>query len=674
MSVALGADSSGTTGGDRNFSYAVTLSGDPASAAGATARIVVDKTGGMAKQDVEALVRSFAYANRSDAPTSGSRVFAITSIRDNGGTTDGGVDTTTNGLPSATVAVTPTPDAPVIVPSVASINVDQAVRRTVDASLTLTNIDGSLPTRVIVRLSDFRAGKETIAFGGDTTRFQVAEGTSSGNRELVVSLRAGQTATLADWQTALRSINYTYTDTVPLSSTLERTVVMIADAGTSTNSLPQDPVTWKINVGAVNEAPRITLGTRSFTVAEDGSLTLSGVSITDSSATGDTQAVALSVTKGTLSYTPVAGDGVVLDPASGSRQLNFVGSFSNITAAINRSVYRPDANVFGSDQLSILALDFEISTPGGPKSSEASAPITITSVPDAARIGGGLTGTVREDQTLTATGTVTVTDPDPDEASMQATSQDGRFGRLVLETNGAWTYSLDNARPAVQALGGNESLTDSFTVRSKDGTEARINITVRGTNDPASISGTATGSVTEGATAPITGKLDVTDVDAGEAVFQVATAQRSASGYGRFSITANGNWSYLLDNSNPVVAQLSAGKSLADSFIVRTAGGESKEVQITIVGANDAPTFSGSFAGQVVEAGGSRNGEPGTPRAQGVVQVRDPTRERAACVRLRRPSRARTAMAHTLSLRTGRGRTPSTTRILRSALSAPTRR
>ena len=62
---------------------------------------------------------------------------------------------------------------------------------------------------------------------------------------------------------------------------------------------------------------------------------------------------------------------------------------------------------------------------------------------------------------------------------------------------GVWTYTLNNANSAVQALNAGDTLTDTFTVTTIDGTAKVVTVTINGSNDAAIISGTTTGSVIE---------------------------------------------------------------------------------------------------------------------------------------------------------------------------------
>ena len=152
--------------------------------------------------------------------------------------------------------------------------------------------------------------------------------------------------------------------------------------------------------------------------------------------------------------------------------------------------------------------------------------VTINGTNDAAVISAG-TGSVTEDVgvvggNIATGGTLTVTDVDTGQASFQAqASTAGTYGTFTLGTNGAWTYTASNTNPAVQALGAGQTLTETFTVRSTDGTTSTVVVTINGTNDAAVISA-GTGAVTEdvgvvGGNIATGGTLTVTDTDAGQA-------------------------------------------------------------------------------------------------------------------------------------------------------------
>ncbi|WP_238593771.1 VCBS domain-containing protein [Endozoicomonas atrinae] len=97
---------------------------------------------------------------------------------------------------------------------------------------------------------------------------------------------------------------------------------------------------------------------------------------------------------------------------------------------------------------------------------------------------------IQEDSgaTLTFTGILNINDPDSGESSFTAETVNGTYGSLTMNTNGQWTYSADNSQTAIQSLGAGDTLTDTLTVQSTDGTPHQVSITINGTNDAPVIS------------------------------------------------------------------------------------------------------------------------------------------------------------------------------------------
>ena len=183
---------------------------------------------------------------------------------------------------------------------------------------------------------------------------------------------------------------------------------------------------------------------------------------------------------------------------------------------------------------------------------------------------------------------------------------------------------------AVQALNAGETLTDTFTAVTTDGTQQLVTITINGRNDAAVISGAANGSVTEAGgvnnstpgTPPATGDLNSTDVDNPNDLWvPVNTPLRSQ--FGTYTLTAAGVWTYTLDDDNPAVQARNVGQTLTDTFAAFTVGGTQQLVTITINGANDAAAVTGPVTGTVVEAGELNNSNPGTPTATGDLSSSD---------------------------------------------------
>ncbi|MFM1709106.1 VCBS domain-containing protein [Aeromonas salmonicida] len=239
---------------------------------------------------------------------------------------------------------------------------------------------------------------------------------------------------------------------------------------------------------------------------------------------------------------------------------------------------------------------------------EHTVTITITGVNDGAVISGNDTGAVLEDEstpTLTETGSLTVTDVDgADEAKFVAgngVASNGALGSLTITEGGAWTYNVANGD--VQYLGKGETKVETFVVKSLDGTEHTVTITITGVNDAAVISGADSGAVLEDESKPTlteTGTLSVTDVDgADEAEFKPGLGAPSANALGSLTIDAAGKWSYEVANDK--VQYLGQGETKVETFVVESLDGTSHTVTITITGVNDGAVVAGDDRGAVTE-------------------------------------------------------------------------
>src|SRR6185295_16803413 len=165
---------------------------------------------------------------------------------------------------------------------------------------------------------------------------------------------------------------------------------------------------------------------------------------------------------------------------------------------------------------------------------------------------------------------------------------------------------------------------DTLTLTSADGTATQlIDVTVTGSNDAASITGTATGSVVEAGaagagTASASGTLTATDVDAGQAVFQTPASLTGT--YGTFTFNATtGAWTYALNNAGAATQSLTQGQVVHDTLTVTSADGTASQlIDVTVTGSNDAASITGTATGNVVEAGAAG---AGTPNASGTLTV-----------------------------------------------------
>jgi VCBS repeat-containing protein len=281
---------------------------------------------------------------------------------------------------------------------------------------------------------------------------------------------------------------------------------------------------------------------------------------------------------------------------------------------------------------------FTITASDGLASASQTFTVGINGTDDAAVVSGVAAGSVIEAAAGAhgvplASGTLTDTDVDDPANTFTAVSSphasDHGYGSFTMTTDGHWTYTLDDGNLAVQALKACDTLTDTFTVTTIGGTPQVVTVTIQGSDDPAVVSGDTHGCVVEaggvhnathGVPTAI-GLLTDTDVDDPSSTFvAIACPKPSDHGYGSFTMTADGHWTYTLDDGNCAVQALNKGQTLADTFVVKTVDGTAQTVTITIEGSNDAAVIRGDTRGCLVEP--SRSCDP-PPSASGTLTDRD---------------------------------------------------
>jgi len=241
---------------------------------------------------------------------------------------------------------------------------------------------------------------------------------------------------------------------------------------------------------------------------------------------------------------------------------------------------------------------------------------------------------ISEDSAVPATGNVLINDADPDAGSTLRVSAinggsgtvggatAGGYGRLTLNADGTYSYVLDNANPAVQALKPGQTLSEVFQYTVSDGqggsATTTLTIVINGQNDwPTAVadnlSAREDGPAVNGDLTPaVTGQDSDVDGDS-LTVIAFSNANGLAGGvgggstpgaplaglYGQLRVAEDGRLVYTPDNDNPVVQALAAGQSIKESFTYTISDGHggfaSSTLTITIDGTNDAPTTVGAL-------------------------------------------------------------------------------
>ena len=331
-------------------------------------------------------------------------------------------------------------------------------------------------------------------------------------------------------QTLTQSFNYTISD---------------GNGGTSTSTLT-------ITITGTNDGPVANADTA--TIAEDTVAPATGNVLTNDTDV-DTGDVLTVTTTGAQAGT------------YGSVTIGANGAYSYTLNNGNAAV-----QALGVGQTLTEIFSYSISDGHG-GTSTSTLTITITGTNDGP-VANADTATVAEDTVAPATGNVLTNDADIDTGDVLTVTttggQTGTYGSVTIAANGAYSYTLNNANPAVQALGVGQTLTETFNYTISDGhggaSTSTLTITITGTND-GPIANPDTNTVAEDAVAAVTGNVltNDTDADTGDTL-TVTTTGAQVGTYGTVTIAANGAYSFTLDNGNAAVQALGVGQTLTQSF------------------------------------------------------------------------------------------------------------
>jgi VCBS repeat-containing protein len=186
----------------------------------------------------------------------------------------------------------------------------------------------------------------------------------------------------------------------------------------------------------------------------------------------------------------------------------------------------------------------------------------------------------------------------------------GSCGSLVLQADGSYSYTLDSADPAVQALHAGESRIETFSYTISDGkggtATATLAITITGTNDaPVAEDDNAITTNTASVSANVIPNDHDPDGNPALAVTALRTGTEGGAGsagvlgsnlagaFGSLNLRADGGWTYIPSATNPLVTGLLLGQSLTDSFTYTVSDGaltDTAQLTITLHGTNQAPS------------------------------------------------------------------------------------
>ncbi|WP_114294614.1 VCBS domain-containing protein, partial [Pseudosulfitobacter sp. DSM 107133] len=430
----------------------------------------------------------------------------------------------------------------------------------------------------------------TSAFASATLDGDALVGYSGATGTFAIDAASVVAANMA--QTVANSVDWTYDindadfDFLADGEALALTFTVTIDDGNTDGVTTQD-VTFTVT--GTNDSPTLGLtgmgDSNADTLAEtdagltaSGTLTLSDVDLSD---TVSVNGISVAVTSGS------AG---TLDNATLQAMLSVAGDL-DATETSEQVTWTFDSGMEAFDYLTAtqsLELTYTLTaTDSAGATDTQNVVITINGTNDVPTIAGTATGTVAEDaMDLTASGQITIADPDTGESTFGAiaagTAGDNAYGTFEVDTAGNWTYTLNNALDVVQDLGVGQSIDDTITVASFDGTASQVlTVTITGTNDAPVIDEVATDNApTTDEDVPFTGTVVAADRDGDTLTYAVGTD--AANG----SVTINetsGEYTYTPD----------ANTNGPDSFIINVTDGQGGldaiTINIGVTAVDDAP-------------------------------------------------------------------------------------
>ncbi|WP_394125445.1 Ig-like domain-containing protein, partial [Vibrio hepatarius] len=212
--------------------------------------------------------------------------------------------------------------------------------------------------------------------------------------------------------------------------------------------------------------------------------------------------------------TPISGQLTATD-ASQNDTLTFTqtSSPSNGSVTVNPDgswTYTPNENYNGPDSFEVTVDD------GNGGTDTLIVNIGVTPVNDPATVSDD-SGLVVEDSesSQVASGKLTIADVDEGEAFVQPTSVTNEYGTFTVDSEGNWSFTINNESDTVQSLAEGEEIELSFDVTSVDGTATgSVTVVVQGTNDQP-IANADTGAVNENSTVTVDVLANDTDLDDG---------------------------------------------------------------------------------------------------------------------------------------------------------------
>ncbi len=304
---------------------------------------------------IDATTGTLTYTATGD--TNGTATFSVT-LSDNGSNTP--PNSNTSAAQQFTITVNAQNDAPVVTTTAGNLAYTENDPATaIDTGLTVT--DGDSPDLVgatVAITAGFVSAQDTLAF---TNQNGITGNYNSGTGVLTLT----GTTTVANYQTALRTVTYQNSSDNPTAS---RTVSFTVNDGTSNSNT----ATRGITITAVNDAPVNTVPGPQSTNQNTPLIFSSGngnqISVADVDAGSADIRVTLTAANGTITLATTAGLSFTAGDGTADATMTFDGTLTEVNTAMNGMSFTPTMGFSGAATLTITSNDLGNTGTGGPLS------------------------------------------------------------------------------------------------------------------------------------------------------------------------------------------------------------------------------------------------------------------------------------------------------------------
>ncbi|KAA8787601.1 S-layer homology domain-containing protein [Paenibacillus amylolyticus] len=545
-------------------------------------------------------LRSIAYASAAITPNTADRTVSFN-------VTDG-VDTSNTATRIVTVATTD--QTPIVTTSGSTTNYISGASTpvSIDSALTVFDLDNATLSSATVSIaSNFDAGKDVLEYTNDGVTMGNITSTYSASTGVLTLISSGGTATLAQWQRALRGVSFSSTSATPglrnisyivsdgtktsvaATHTVEVTVIappmLTTSSGSSSfvagDNIPSTPVVIDSGI-TVTADSNTTLA--SATVAITGNLHVGEDVlrfINDGLTMGNITA-SYNASTGVLTLTSSGGMATLVQWQAALRSITYTNTAikPNTATRVVSFTVTDDDNVSNTAARTVMVMDTN-QTPIVTTSDGSTNYISGTSTPVA--IDGGLTVSDLDNATL-ASATVSIASHFDagkdvlayinDGASMGniTANYDALMGVLTLTSAGG-TATLAQWQNALQAV------TYSNTQVSTNMTTRTISFTV---SDGNKMSGIATKSITLQGLNSLKTATNTLSVSTGQTVSVAITAVFSDQS--QRDVTSWVTWTVR----NPSIANVTSGrvtgKAAGSTVVSAVYGTQSVDINLTVTG------------------------------------------------------------------------------------------